>query len=183
MYRMKGAIKMKNTYEIRAAKFAALLVRLFAACSTLADFEEAILAYNATHNIPLHYAHGVSRIAILRADYVIKFNLQPDDDWVTDDGTCRAGDNSTEAKVYARAERDVFAYLLAKTTVMVIGNRAVSIMPRISGVNDRWRYWGDHVTDEEYDWLCENVHDIHEGNVGYYRGKPVVVDYGWDAEM
>lgn len=180
---MKGVIKMKNTYEARAFKFAALLVRLFASCATLEDFEEVICEYNATHTIPLQYAHGVSRIAILRADYVIKFNLLPDDDWMECDGTCRAGDNFTEANVYARAERDGYAYLLAKTTLVHMGNRLLSIMPRINGVNDWYRYWGDHVTEEEYDWLCENVHDIHEGNVGYYRGKPVVIDYGWDAEM
>lgn len=180
---MKGVIKMKNTYEVRAAKFAALLVRLFSACSTLADFEEAIEEYNSTHSRPLNYAHGVSRIAIMRADYVIKFDLTPAEDWLDDFGACRAGDNSTEQEVYARAVEAGYAYLLAKTTVMAIGGRTVSIMPRINGVGNEWRYWGDYVTDEEYDWLTDNIHDLHEFNVGYYKGKPVVIDYGWDAEM
>lgn len=174
---------MKNDYEIRATKFASILVRLFTACATLADFEDAICEYNSTHSIQLRYAHGVSRIAIIRADYVIKFDLVPDENWTNDDGTCRAGDNSTEAEIYARAEREGYAYLLAKTTVLHIGGRCVSIMPRVDGVDDCHRYWGDYVTDEEYDWLDWNINDIHEGNVGYRRGKPVVIDYGWDGNV
>jgi len=174
---------MKNTYEVRAAKFAALLVRLFSACFTLADFEEAIEEYNSTHSRPLNYAHGVSRIAIMRADYVIKFDLKPDEDWDDGFGGCRAGDNSTEKEVYQRAVDAGYAYLLAKTTILTIGGRHISVMPRINDVGNEERYWGDYVTDEEYDWLTENIYDIHEGNVGYYKGKPVVIDYGWDTEM
>ena len=174
---------MKNPYEVRAMKFAAILVRLFFGCATLADFEEAIAEYNSTHSRPLNYAHGVSRIAIMRADYVIKFDLAVSDEWDDGYGGCRAGDNSTEEEVYARAVDAGYDYLLAKTTIAVIGGRAVSIMPRINGVGDEWRYWGDYVTDEEYDWLTENICDLHEYNVGYRKGKPVVIDYGWDAEM
>lgn len=173
---------MKNDYEVRAAKFASLLVRLFEGCAILEDFEYAINEYNSTHSHPLNYAYGVSRIAILRADYVIKFNLVPDKNWDDGYGNCRAGNNTTEREVYNRAVADGYAYLLAKTTVFAIGGRDVAIMPRINGVDNERRYWGDYVTDEEYDWLTENVRDIHEGNVGYYKGKPVVIDYGWDGQ-
>lgn len=182
MYQMKGVIKMKNDYEVRAAKFASFLARLFDGCATLDDFEDVINEYNSTHSHPLAYAYGVSRIAIIRADYVIKFNLMPDENWDDGYGNCRAGDNITERAVYERAVADGYAYLLAKTTVLAIGGRDVSIMPRINGVNNERRYWGDYVTDEEYDWLTENICDIHDGNVGYYKGKPVVIDYGWDGQ-
>lgn len=179
---MKGDIKMKNDYEARALKFARLLSRWFMDCLTFRDFIEAIDRYNAHHSIPLRYEHGVSRIVILRADYVIKFDYAPDEKWDNGDGTNRAGGNASEEIVYERAVRDGYAYLLAKTTAVMIGGRHVSIMPQISGVNDEDKYWGDYVTEEEYDWLMENVNDIHEGNVGYSHGKPVVIDYGWDAQ-
>lgn len=179
---MKGDTKMKNDYEASALKFARLLSRWFMDCLTFRDFIEAIDRYNAHHSIPLRYEHGVSRIVILRADYVIKFDYAPDEKWDNGDGTNRAGGNASEEIVYERAVRDGYSYLLAKTTAVMIGGRHVSIMPQISGVNDEDKYWGDYVTEEEYDWLMENVNDIHEGNVGYSHGKPVVIDYGWDAQ-
>ena len=179
---MKGDIKMKNDYEARALKFARLLSRWFMDCLTFRDFIEAIDRYNAHHSIPLRYEYGVSRIVILRADYVIKFDYAPDEKWDNGDGTNRAGGNASEEIVYERAVRDGYAYLLAKTTAVMIGGRHVSIMPQIRDVNNENKYWGDYVTDEEYDWLVENINDIHEGNVGYSHGKPVVIDYGWDAQ-
>lgn len=179
---MKGDTKMKNDYEARALKFAHLLSRWFMDCLTLDDFVEAIDYYNAHHSIPLRYAHGVSRIAIMRADYVIKFDYAPEAEWDNGDGTNRAGDNISEEIIYERAMHDGYAYLLAKTTVVTINGRHISIMPQIRDVNNENKYWGDYVTEEEYDWLVENVNDIHEGNVGYSHGKPVVIDYGWDAQ-
>lgn len=179
---MKGDIKMKNDYEARALKFAHLLARLFEYCDTFSDFINMIKQYNSHHSIPLRYEHGVSRIAILRADYVIKFDYAPDAQWDNGDGTNRAGDNTSEEIVYERAVRDGYAYLLAKTTVVTINGRHISIMPQIRDVNNENKYWGDYVNDEEYDWLVENINDIHEGNVGYSHGKPVVIDYGWDAQ-
>lgn len=173
---------MKNDYERRAIKFAHVLARLFADCLTLDDFVDAIKHYNAHHSVPLRYNYGVSRIAILRADYVIKFDYAPDSVWDVGDGTNLAGNNSTEEEIYERAVRDGYAYLLAKTTVVLLDGRYVSIMPRVNNVNDENRYWVYRVKEDEYNWLMENVNDIHEGNVGYYRGKPVVIDYGWDAQ-
>lgn len=172
---------MKNDYESRALKFAALLVRLFADCLTYNDFQEAILWYNAHHSMPIHYDHGVSRIAIMRADYVIKFNYYPDACWRDEEDNCIAGDNASERMVYECAVKEGYAHLLAKTTTVIMGGRVISIMPRISHVHDESKYWGDYVSDDEYDWLTSHIYDLHEGNVGYYRGKPIVIDYGWNV--
>lgn len=169
---------MKSTYETRAFKFAIILARLFDGCSSLEDFELALDYYNATHSRKLHWAHGVSRIAIIRSDYVIKFNITPDEEW--EDG--RAGNCESEEAVYERACEDGFEYLLAKTTVCTIAEHTFSIMPRINHVDDWNRDWTNYCTDEERAWLENNVNDLHEGNVGYKNKKVCVIDYAWDAE-
>lgn len=172
----------KTPYEIRAYRFAQTLCRLFEECSTLEDFEWAIRQYNRTHSIPLNYDHGVSRIAIIRSDYVIKFDLKPEEEWDDGEGYCRAGNNSSEEEVYERAVRDGFAYLLAKTTVVRIMGREISIMPRIYHVGDTSRCYYSYLTEEEFDWIEANIYDVHSWNVGYKNNKPVIIDYGWDAE-
>lgn len=171
---------MKTSYEDRAYKFAMeTLLGLFTNCSTLRDYEFAISDYNLTHSRRLHYAHGVSRIAIIRADYVIKFDMVPTDPHFKDN---RAGNCITERMIYERAERDGMAHLLAKTSVYKVGKHVFSIMPRINNVGDEDRWFEDYLTDEEIEWLYDNVCDIHDGNVGYYKRKPVVIDYAWDEK-
>lgn len=172
---------MKSFYEIRAKKFAEYLCRLFLYCSTLDDFVRVIEEYNLTHSRPIHYKHGVSRIAILRADYVVKFNLAPESHWCDMEGRCLAGDNDSEVEVYERAVEEGYSYLLAKTTVINLYGRSISIMPRIDHVGDEDRDWKRYVSLDEYRWLRDNVSDLHAFNVGYYHNKPVVIDYGWDA--
>jgi hypothetical protein len=179
---MKGDIIMKNDYETRALKFARVLASLFFDCYTLEDFKGAIEWYNMTHSRKLNYAYGVSRIAVMRADYVIKFNYAPTERWDNGEGRCLAGDNSTEEKMYQRAVRDGYEYLLAKTTTTVINNRVISIMPRIDHVHDEKRDYSFYLSSDELEWLWENITDLHDGNIGYKNGKPVVIDYGWTTE-
>lgn len=171
---------MKTSYEVRAAKFARTLAKLFEYDDTLEDFISSISLYNKTHSRPIQYSHGVSRIAIMRADYVIKFAFTPSSTWDDGTGSNMAGDNWTEAQVYARAVADGFDYLLAKTTLIEIDGRVIAIMPRIDGVNDRNRCWSSYVTLREYKWLHNNICDLHEGNLGYRKGKPCIIDYAWD---
>lgn len=166
-----------TSYELRAMKFARFLVTLFDGCCELEDFIFAVKWYNARHSRKLVYSHGVSRFAIIRADYVIKFNMIPEGSFR--DG--RAGDNGTEEDVYAMAVADGMEYLLAKTTVVRIEDREIAIMPKINRVNDYSRDWHDYCTEEESDWLDEHINDLHDGNVGYKNGKVCVIDYAWDA--
>jgi len=170
---------MKTNYEVRAEKFAHYLASLFQDCCDLSDFEYTIEEYNATHSRKLKYAHGVSRIAIIRADYVIKFNMYPEEGF--EDG--RAGDNFSENQVYQKAVEAGMAHLLAKSTTIEIDGRVISIMPRVNGINNWERQWYNYCTEEEADWLENNIYDLHEGNLGYRHGKVCVVDYAWDAEM
>ena len=166
-------MKTTTTYEERARKFALILVKLFANCYTLREFESAIREYNYTHKRKLKYANGVSRIAIIRADYVIKFDMKPFKYF-----DC-AGNCASEQLVYEKACADGFEYLLAKTSVYTLHGMTFSIMPRINHVGDGDRSWYNYVTDDEYAWLADNVNDLHQGNVGYLHGKVCVIDYAW----
>lgn len=168
---------MKSTYEARAIKFARLLAVLFTDCEYLADFEYAIKCYNRTHSCKLAYASGVSRIAIIRADYVIKFDFIPTGSF----SRGQAGNIDSELRVYDKAVADGMAHLLAKTTVGEYAGLKYAVMPRIKGIN-KWQWdWWEHCTADEYNWLSENVNDLHKGNLGYRHGKVCVVDYAWDA--
>lgn len=173
---------MKSTYEARAAKFAEYLCKLFSGCYSLEQFEKVIRAYNLRHSIHIKYEHGVSRIAIIRADYVIKFNVTPEEGWIAPDGSCWAGDNASEREVYLRAMHDGYAHLLAKTTVLQIRGRNISIMPRIANVGDEERDWYETMQEDEREWVLRNIGDIHPWNVGYVNGKAVIIDYAWKIE-
>ena len=169
-------MKAKSTYEERAIKFAKAIAPMFVGCKTCADFENAIFEYNCNHKRRLVSDHGVSRIAIMRADYVIKYSFKPEGRW--SDGS--AGDNESEQRMYKLACEAGMEHLLAKTTLITIKGRKVSIMPRINHVGDDDRWWGDYVNGDEYDWMSENLNDLHCYNVGYFHGKPVVIDYAME---
>ena len=167
---------MKSNYEARAIKFAHVLARMFEDCETLQDYKDAVFHYNMTHSRRLVMFHGVSRIAIVRSDYVIKCDyVSKDRRW--SDG--QAGNNESEAEMYDRAVEDGFEYLLAKSTLVNVDGKEFSIMPRIAHVDDWDRDWYDYCTEEEYDWLDTHICDLHNANVGYRKGKVCVIDYAW----
>ena len=170
---------MKKSYEERAIKFANYLAKLFQDCVYRKDFEWVIQHYNDTHSRKLHWAYGVSRIAIIRSDYVIKFNFQPEGEW--EDGT--AGDCYSEEKVYQMAVKDGMEYLLAKTTIHKKYGHTFSIMPRINGVEDYNRCWYKTCTEEEKLWIATHIYDLHPGNVGYYKRKVCIIDYAWSKNI
>ena len=165
---------MKN-YEERAIKFAKFLDNLFADCKYLDDFEAVIMQYNRHRKRKLKYSHGVSRIAIMRSDYVIKFDFTPIGYWRNG----RAGNCASEEEVYQMAVRFGMEYLLAKTTLVNVGFHTVAIMPRIKDVGNDNKDWTNFCTREEEDWLMWNINDLHSGNVGYRNRKVCVIDYAW----
>lgn len=159
---------MNTNYEVRAMKFAKALTMLFKDCMSLADFKRAIKTYNENHRYPLHWDNGISRIAIIRSDYVIKFNYGYNHDF---------GDCLSERMAYELAEKDGMSHLLAKTTIVSFNGCSCAIMPRIKRINNDHRYWEEHCSSEECEWLYNHVRDLHSGNVGYRNGKVCVIDY------
>lgn len=164
---------MKTDYRIRAEKFAHVLVKLFENCETLDDFYDAVEEYNHTHrNCNMRIDNGISRVAIMRSDYVIKFHRRADfDSW--------AGDSYSERRVYEKAVAAGYGHLLAETTLVNIDGVDVAIMPLIKGVGTTNMY--DCTTCKEYDWLRKNVGDLHKSNYGRRNGKVCVIDYAWEV--
>ena len=165
----------KTNYEIRATKFAKVLADLFENCVYKNDYIKVIQAYNRTHSRKLKFSSGVSRIAILRADYVIKFDIYPAYGW--EDG--RAGNCEKEYEFYKFAVKEGMDYLLAKPTLLHLNGHTLEIMPRVNGVHRDDRYWGNSCTINEECWLLTNLYDLHSGNVGYKNGKVCVIDYAF----
>ena len=159
---------IKTDYEVRAMKFANKLAELFEDCHYLRDYVRVISHYNKTHVIKLKFDSGISRIAIIRSDYVVKFDYGDEFDF----GNC-----ASEGRIYAQAVEDGMEHLFAKTTVFSLHGHSGCIMPRVKGINNRSKYWGNYCTDEEYWWLRDHVCDLHRGNVGYRNGKVCIIDY------
>ena len=159
---------IKTDYEVRATKFAQFLAELFKDCVTRHEYEHAIRVYNSNHIRKLHYDYGISRIAIIRSDYVVKFNYGFNKDF---------GDCISEEKMYKKAVKDGMEHLLAKVTTMTLNGHVCAIMPRIKGVENYRKNWCNYCTDEEREWLYDHVRDLHKGNVGYRNGKVCVIDY------
>ena len=160
---------MKTDYKVRAEKFAHVLVRLFANCKYLEDFEYAVRQYNDTHCHQLKIAHGISRIAIIRSDYVIKFHRRADfEGW--------AGDNTSERKMYEKAVDDGYDYLLAEINLVNVDDVQVAIMPRIYGIDTTYHY-EDYLTWDEQEWVEQNIGDIHSKNFGIRNNTVCFVDY------
>lgn len=166
---------MRTTYEERGLKFATTLAKMFQNCVYLNDFVSVIEHYNASHSRKLVFKNGVSRIAIIRADYVIKFDYEPTG-WFSDG---IAGNCMTELEAYEYAIEDGMEHLLAKPTVREMFGHTFSVMPRINHVGDESRRWYRTVSLEEEIWLEEHIYDMHDNNVGYRHGKVCVIDYAW----
>ena len=165
----------KTNYEVRATKFAKVLALLFEDCVYRSDYIDAIERYNQIHTRKLKYSYGVSRIVIIRADYVIKFDFRPTGGW--SDG--RAGNCKKEYDFYEFAIQEGMAHLFAKPTLLDIAGHTAEIMPRIYGVYNNRRCWWNFCTAEEEEWLWSNLNDLHDGNIGYKNDKICVIDYAF----
>lgn len=161
---------MKKSYEERGIKFGTYLAKLFQNCDCYSDFAQVITNYNRCHTRRLNWAHGFTRIAIIRADYVVKFTYR--------EGS-HAGDCESERAIYEQAEKDGMAHLFAKTTLIREYGLTFAVMPKIGGIGYEDIDWEEHCTEEERDWINDHVVDLHEDNVGYRKGKVCIVDYAF----
>ena len=158
---------MKNNYEVRAMKFITLIAPYIAGCVDKWDYFYAVARFNHDYKRNVKVCNGATRIALITSDYVIKFNYGKR---VRDYGGCR-----DEMRMYKRAEKDGYAYLFAKITAKIYNHKTYYIMPKISyiGRGGMWK----HLSCDEYDYICDNLYDMHEYNYGYKNGKPVIIDY------
>ena len=163
-----------STYLERAMKFSNVLAELFEGCRYLNDFQKAITDYNHNHARPIKWDNGVSRIVIMRSDYVIKFDYENTNPYYHRFGNC-----TSEKEIYDTAVKDHMEHLLAETTICHSHGMTFSIMPCIKGVGIKSRVWCDYCSRAEAEWIWDNIGDIHCWNVGYRNGKVCIIDYAY----
>ena len=165
---------MKSNYEIRAQKFFKMLFPYIQFCKTPRDFQHACALFINDHpNRVVECHHGISRVAICTADYVIKIDYDLD----TDFGCCE-----NEVAMYKYVCAHGYGKYFAKISRVDYHGYVYYIMPRVRNIHD----WEDDAylvcdDDDLSDFLQDNFHDLHSGNYGWHNRHIVIFDYAATA--
>jgi len=137
-------------------------------------YATAVDAFNDDKHRKVHFANGLTRVAFITSDYVVKYEYNPNN--VDFYGGCE-----NEIVRYVKAEEEGFAYLFAKITRFLYNGHAFYIMPKIRGIGqDRYedKYADEFMTEEESDFIYGlGVTDMHYQNFGFRNGHVCLVDY------
>ena len=135
------------------------------------DIEEEINKYNATFNRKVRVQNGLSRIALVTSDYVVKFDYDPDE--IDSIGGCQ-----NEVALYYDAKQEGFEYLLAEITPFSFHDREFYIMPRIYGIGSG-HYYAEHYMNPAEQSFCRRhrITDLHSNNYGFRHGHVCLIDY------
>lgn len=162
---------MRNTYEVRAEKFIHQIFDYIVNCINEEQFEDAVAWFNFTHHRNVRFAHGLTRVCFITSDYVVKYDFGTYRD-TREFSTC-----IDEVRMYAIAEKDGFAHLLAKPTMVEYMGHSFCIMPRIYGIGKYDEDVSWYLEGAEYDWVNEHIYDCHNQNYGWKNRHPVIFDY------
>lgn len=164
---------MKNSYETRAQKFIQQIYPYIQYCTSYRDFYEQIECFNYKNKRHVAMSYGLTRIAFITSDYVIKIN------WAKHSENFRLfGDCESEIDLYAQAEQDGFEYLFAKIERYEYMEHVFYIMPRIYGIGRKSENAQYFMSEEEKNWLDKyNVEDLHYQNYGWKDDHVVIIDY------
>ena len=162
---------MRNTYEVRAERFIHQLYDYICDCGNYREIENAISRFNYMNRRNVIFRHGLTRIAFITSDYVIKMDFGSGYN-MTQFGGCE-----NECRIYEEAVAEGYEYLFAKPTMVEYEGHNFYIMPRIRNIG-RYDYdVSEYLTEEENDWVEERVFDLHYRNYGWKDGHPVIFDY------
>lgn len=163
---------MKSNYIERAKKFVPVVYSILNNAFDLEEVEECVDDFNFYNKRKVIFTHGLTRMAFITSDYVIKFDYDPDatDHW---------GGSENEIAVYQQAEREGMDYLFAKITRFRYREYTFYIMPRIHGVERTDYDATEYMNADEYDWCLEHgICDLHSGNYGWRNRHICLIDYG-----
>lgn len=162
---------MKSSYIMRAQRFIEEVYPYIENKTRPYDCWRAIEQFNANKSRKVAVAHGVSRVAFITSDYVVKFDYDEYE-------VRRVGGCESEVNFYQFAKREGFSYLFAEITPFTYKGRTFYIMPRVYGIGRyEYSYAEDMTTGEEESFLRRYLYDLHDENYGWYHGQIVVVDY------
>lgn len=162
-----------RSYEERAKDFIKVFSPYCKGCKSRYDFEKAAYKFMSDHpNRKIRVEYGVSRVAFIISDYVIKVDYRHNDyKW--------AGNCASEYNSYLRFQKDGFDYLVAACSRYRCQNRYFYIMPKVNGIGNQNRDFWKALNGKEEDYILLHCLDLHSGNYGWSRktGKPVIIDY------
>jgi hypothetical protein len=162
---------MKSNYKIRAMRFIEQIFPYIENCGEYVnDYRKAVNRFNHTRSRRVILAHGISRVAFITSDYVVKMDYDPYE-------IERVGGGESEEKFYAFAKMHGFSYLFAEVTSYTYHGKTFYIMPRIGGIGkyEDDVYW--FLTSVDRDFVEDYLYDMHNLNYGWKDGYPVIIDY------
>jgi hypothetical protein len=163
---------MKSSYTERAARFLRTIYPLLDGhWNSPWECRRIMSLYSCEHSRKVFVRSGVSRIAIITSDYVIKFDYNERE-------VNRVGGCESEVEFYQFAKQEGFGYLFAEITPFIYNGRTFYIMPRVNGVGRvEYSYAEDFLEGEERAFADEYLNDLHDENYGWYHKRPVIFDY------
>lgn len=166
---------MRNYVE-RAQDFIAEIYPYICECENVWDIRDCVKKFNFTFDRKVITKNGLSRVALLTSDYVVKFDYDPEE--VDCIGGCM-----NEMELYAQAKAEGFAYLFAEITPFLYSGRMFFIMPRIRGIGSGNCYAENYMTPAEKDFCrIHKLTDLHTENYGFRKGHVCIVDYACNLE-
>lgn len=161
---------MKTSYIERAKKF----IKSFYPYFCQYDISRAVRIYNAEKSRHVKFFHGAVRRCLVLSDYVIKWDYD-------EDNRRMFGGCEEEYNLYNRVKDSCYNYLLAEITLVEINGTRFYIMPRVNVAINRREDIDimDFLSSDEIDFIYDEagIHDLHEENWGFLKGKVVIFDY------
>lgn len=165
---------MKSSYEVRAQKFIRQIMpywerhNAFNSNNSVGDFQLACNEFCIDRKRKVFVNHGSTRIAIITSDYVVKIDYNENTCW---------GNSKDELfnweKYYSTCCYSECFAPISKYTYL---NHDFYIMPRIHGVG-RFDECALQKDEDFWDWLCDNVGDIHGEQFGKKDDHFIFIDY------
>lgn len=160
-----------RSYIERAKDFIEQVYPFICECKNPWEIRQHILIFNADFTRAVKVGSGLSRIALITSDYVVKFDYDPEE--VESIGGCE-----NELELFSWAKHEGFDYLFAEITSFFYEDRYFYIMPRIYGIGSGRHYAEHYMTDSEKDFCRRyKITDLHTENYGFRNGKVCLVDY------
>lgn len=163
---------MKSSYTERAARFFRTIYPLLDGhWDSPWECRRIMSLYSCEHSRKVFVRSGVSRIAIITSDYVIKFDYNMKE-------VKRVGGCQSEVNFYNFAKNEGFEYLFAEITPFEYCGRTFYIMPRINGIGRKeYCYAEEFLHGDDLAFVDDYLSDLHDENYGWYHNRPVIVDY------
>ena len=167
---------MKSDYITRARKFIRALSEFLPNDGYISNYtaRHACDMFNARYHRHVVVDFGSARVAFITSDYVVK--LDYDKVAVRLYGGCKS-----ECRFYQFALEEGMEYLLAEITPYKCNGVTFYIMPRVSNVGNADAHYLYRLSEDEYEWLMQNINDLHEFNYGLLHGRVVVIDYAMNG--